>query len=86
MNLHALLVSLLVPPPNLPLVALAGLGLRRRLPRLGRALTVTALAALVALSLPAVSTTLLLTLERRLPLRPRSRRRLLLRRPCPQRG
>lgn len=70
MNLHALLVSLLVPPPNLPLVALAGLGLRRRLPRLGRALTVTALAALVALSLPAVSTTLLLTLERGLKLRP----------------
>jgi uncharacterized SAM-binding protein YcdF (DUF218 family) len=68
--LHELLVSLIVPPPNLPLVALAGLALRRRRPRLGQGLLVGALAALVALSLPAVSQTLLVSLERNLPLTP----------------
>lgn len=70
MILHALLVCLIVPPPNLPLVALIGLALRRRYQILGRMLLGGALAGLVALSLPAVSQTLLVSLELGLPLTP----------------
>ena len=70
MILHALITVLIVPPPNLPLVALAGLGLRRRYPRTGRWLLGGALAGLVLLSLPAVAQALLVSLETGLPLTP----------------
>ena len=69
-TLHALLVTLAVPPPNLSLVGLAGYALRGRWRRLGRAMSATALLALLALSLPAVALSLLIPLERGLPLKP----------------
>ena len=68
--LHALIVTLIVPPSNLPLFALAGLALRRRRPRLGRVLLGGSLAGLLVLSLPAVSQALLVSLELGLPLTP----------------
>ncbi len=70
MTLHGLLVTFAVPPPNLSLVGLAGYALRGRWRRLGRGVTVAALLALLALSLPAVALTLLIPLERGLPLKP----------------
>ncbi len=70
MILHALLAAALVPPPNLPLIGLAGLALRRRWPRLGRMMLGGSLAGLLVLSLPAVSKALLVSLELGLPLAP----------------
>ena len=67
MNLHRVLVALLVPPPNLPLVAMAGLALGGRS---GRWLLRGALAGLVLLSLPVVAQALLVSLELGLPLAP----------------
>ena len=67
MNLHEGLVSLIVPPPNLPLVAGAGLVLRGRF---GRWLVRGAVAGLVLLSLPVVAQALLVSLELGLPLAP----------------
>jgi uncharacterized SAM-binding protein YcdF (DUF218 family) len=68
MNLHAALVALIVPPSNLPLVAVLGLVLRRRI---GPWLVWGAVAGLVLLSLPVVAQALLVSLELGLPLAPR---------------
>ena len=68
MTLHELLAALIVPPPNLPLIALAGLALGRR--RLGRVLLGGALAGLVLLSLPVLAQALVVSLELGLPLAP----------------
>ncbi|MGC8476482.1 MAG: YdcF family protein [Acetobacteraceae bacterium] len=70
MTLHGLLVALVVPPANLPLLGLAGYALRGRWRPAGRAVTAAALIALLVLSLPTVALALLLPLERGLPLRP----------------
>lgn len=68
--LHAFLVALIVPPPNLILVALAGFALLRARPRLGRFMLGAALSAMLALSLPAVAQALLIPLEWGLPRAP----------------
>ena len=70
MNLRGFLTFLVVPPPNLILVALAGLALRKRFRRAGPMLTGGALVAMLLLSLPAVSQALLISLELGLPLAP----------------
>ncbi|MGH7044101.1 MAG: YdcF family protein, partial [Acetobacteraceae bacterium] len=67
MTLRGVLTVLLVPPPNLPLVALVGLALGGRL---GWWLLRGALVGLVVLSMPAVSQALLVSLELGLPLSP----------------
>jgi uncharacterized SAM-binding protein YcdF (DUF218 family) len=66
-----LLAALLVPPGNLPLIAMAGLLLRRRWPRLGAALTWASCLLLVALALPFVGESMLVALEEAVP--PRAR-------------
>ena len=70
MTFKAVLAALLVPPTSLVLFAIVGLLIRRRYPRTGRVLTWAPLLALLALSLPAVSGVLLISLERGLPLAP----------------
>lgn len=70
MTLHAILVTLIVPPPNLILVAILGFVLLRRSPRLARWLLGGALAGMLALSLPAVAQGLLVPLEWGLPRAP----------------
>ena len=70
MNLHAILVTLIVPPPNLILAAILGFALLRRFPRLARWLLGGALAGMLALSLPAVAQGLLVPLEWGLPRTP----------------
>ena len=51
----AVLKALVLPPTGLLLLAALGLGLTRRAPRLGRALAAAGVAALLALSMPAVA-------------------------------
>ena len=70
MTLHAILVTLVVPPPNLILVAILGFVLLRRSPRLARWLLGGALAGMLALSLPVVAQGLLVPLEWGLPRAP----------------
>ena len=62
--LSAIVAVPLLPPVNLLLLALAGMALARRRPRLGRRLTLAALLALLALALPIVPGLLLTALER----------------------
>lgn len=70
MPFKSLLVSFLVPPSNLALVALVGVlvGLRRS--RTGRILTVGAVAGLVVLAMPISGTLLIWGLEHDLPTKP----------------
>lgn len=70
MTFKAVLTALMVPPTSLVLFAIIGLAIRRRYARAGHVLTWAALLALLALSLPAVSDTLLIALEHGLPLAP----------------
>ena len=65
--MKALLTLLVVPPGNLPLLALLGLALARRRPRLGGWLAWGSLAVLVLLSLPAVAAGLIGTLQWGIP-------------------
>jgi uncharacterized SAM-binding protein YcdF (DUF218 family) len=62
---------MLVPPGNLPLIAMAGLVLRRRWPRLGAALSWASCVLLVVLALPFVGESMLVALEEDVPLRAR---------------
>ena len=62
------LTALMVPPANLPLIAMAGLVLRGRWPRLGAALTWTSCLLLVVLAVPFVGESMLVALERNAPL------------------
>ena len=55
MSLSALPTALLLPPANLAPIALAGMVVARRFPRVGRFMTITALLLAVLLSLPVVS-------------------------------
>jgi len=61
--LRAALKSVALPPLSLFLLALLGLCLRRRRPRLGRALLASAACLLVLLTLPVVADTLLIGLQ-----------------------
>lgn len=70
MWLKTLLVTLLVPPENLAVAVLAGVLLWPLWPRFSRWLAGIAAALLVILSLPAVSGTLIWSLEQGLPLTP----------------
>jgi len=69
-KLRGFLTFLVVPPPDLIVVALAGMALRKRFRRAGRMLTGGALVAMLLLSMPAVSQALLISLELGLPLVP----------------
>jgi uncharacterized SAM-binding protein YcdF (DUF218 family) len=62
-----LLEVLALPPANLPLLAVAGLIVRRWYPRLGEWLTAASCALLIVLSMPFVGETLLVSLEHGLP-------------------
>lgn len=61
--IKAIAKSLILPPTGLLLLALAGLGIIGRHPRTGRALATLATAALLALSMPIVSGTLIRLLD-----------------------
>jgi uncharacterized SAM-binding protein YcdF (DUF218 family) len=63
LSLTYLAGAVLVPPTSLVLLGLLGLGLQRRRPALGRALTGFSLAALLLLSLPLTSAWLMSRLE-----------------------
>jgi uncharacterized SAM-binding protein YcdF (DUF218 family) len=58
---------LVIPPANLPLLAVAGLLLRRWRPRLGMALTAICCVLLVVLAMPFAGGVLLVALEQHLP-------------------
>jgi uncharacterized SAM-binding protein YcdF (DUF218 family) len=62
-----LLEVLALPPANLPLLAVAGLIVRRWHPRLGEWLTAVSCVLLIVLAMPFVGETLLVSLERGLP-------------------
>lgn len=62
------LTALMVPPGNLPLIAIAGLVLRRHWPRLGATLTWASCVLLVVLALPFVGDSMLAALEEDVPL------------------
>jgi uncharacterized SAM-binding protein YcdF (DUF218 family) len=62
-----LLEVLALPPANLPLLAVAGLIVRRWYPRLGEWLTAVSCVLLIVLAMPFVGETLLVSLERGLP-------------------
>lgn len=66
----AVLKALVLPPTGLLLVALLGLVLLRRRPRLGRALAFAGVGGLILLSLPIVAVTLLRALDDTPPLDP----------------
>jgi uncharacterized SAM-binding protein YcdF (DUF218 family) len=68
--LRLLATALVVPPANLPLLAILGFLIHWRRPRLGRAIIVLAILLLLLLSLHIVSGTLLAALETDLPLQP----------------
>lgn len=65
--LKELLVTLLLPPANLPLFAVAGLFIRRWRRRLGDWVTASSVVLLLLLSMPIVGGTLLVALEQGLP-------------------
>jgi uncharacterized SAM-binding protein YcdF (DUF218 family) len=58
---------LLLPPANLPLLAVAGLVVRRWYRRLGEVVTAVSCILLIVLAMPFVGSTLLVTLEQNLP-------------------
>ena len=60
----------MVPPPNLVLVAIAGLVLMRRRRRAGTIVVAASLGLLLVLSLPVVSQALIVSIEQGLPLEP----------------
>ena len=62
-TLSYLLAALVLPPNSTSLLALAGVWVRRRHPRLGTALIVLPLVALLLLAMPAVASVLLRSLE-----------------------
>lgn len=66
--LKKILSALVLPPFGLMLLALAGLCLSRRLPRLGRGMAIFALVALMSLSIKAVGDALIGTLETQPPI------------------
>jgi len=66
-SVSIVVTAILLPPVNLVGVALAGMALSRWRPRLGRYVSAGALVALLVLSLPLVSKSLLRTLETELP-------------------
>jgi uncharacterized SAM-binding protein YcdF (DUF218 family) len=68
--LRLVATALLVPPISLLLVALAGCLIERRFRRMGRLLIWAGLLGLLVLALPATSASLMMALERDLPLRP----------------
>lgn len=68
--LKELLVTLVLPPANLSIFAVVGLLLRHRYRRLGDRLTVVSCIGLLLLSMPLVGGSMLVALERGLPLRP----------------
>lgn len=70
MPFRAVAIALLLPPIFFLWLALIGLLIQRRHARSGRILTWAALLALLALAVPLVSDTLLVTLEQALPLAP----------------
>ena len=70
MWLKSILELLLLPPVNLVFAILAGVALQRRAPRLARWLVGAGAALLLALAMPAVSGTLLCSLETGLPTTP----------------
>ncbi len=67
MSLHGLLTLLLLPPPNLVLLALGGLVLARWRRRAGMALVTVAVLGLLSLSLPVTAEALLVGLEQPAP-------------------
>jgi len=73
-TLKKILTALILPPSGLILLALTGLWLARRHRRTGAVITVGALLALVALSLPFTAHWLLQTLETASPITPRQLR------------
>lgn len=73
--LKKLIAALLLPPMGPILLALCGLWLARRHPRLGRGLTLVALLGLAALSLPPVAGSLMRSLEKYPPIDAQGRAR-----------
>jgi uncharacterized SAM-binding protein YcdF (DUF218 family) len=70
LTLKAVATALLVPPISMLLVALVGLMMDRRRSRIGRFLTWAGLAGLLVLAMPLVGGSLMIALERDLPLTP----------------
>ncbi len=70
MPFKAVAIALLVPPTSLLLVALLGLLIERRYRRIGRFLSWSGMLGLLALAMPAVGGSLIVALERNLPLTP----------------
>ena len=66
-SLGSIPTALLLPPANLVPLALGGMLLSRYRPRLGRAITITALLVLLALGLPIVSALMMQTLQAGVP-------------------
>ncbi len=67
MSVSVFVTSMLLPPVNLVPIGLIGLALRRRWPRLGRAVSVGAMLLLLVLAMPISSKLLIASLERGLP-------------------
>lgn len=72
MSLGSFPAFLVVPPANLLSLSLAGIALSWKWPRTGRVLTIAGLGGLFLLTLPITAGSLIVTLERGLPLRPPS--------------
>ncbi len=70
MSLSVVSTAIVVPPLNLLPLGLAGLVIARKWRGLGRAISSFALVGLIVLSLPIVGSTMLVALERGLPLTP----------------
>ena len=67
MSLSALSTAMLLPPVNLVPLALAGMVIARRYPRIGEAVSAVALAVLLLLGMPVIGNTLLDSLQAGLP-------------------
>ena len=67
MSLSALATAMLLPPVNLVPLALAGMAIGHRYPRLGQAVSALALTLLLVLAMPVVGNTLLNSLQAGLP-------------------
>ena len=64
----ALLKALILPPTGPLLLAALGLGMQRRLPRIGRAIAFAGVSLLLVLSMPAVAVLLLRAVDSSPPL------------------